>query len=215
MSIDDSYHVHDAVCFDATQKYAFLWDDFLGDQLQDEWNTSGSAGTTFTVVDGVTGGIFRITTDGDDDDNGYLDWGNIRSLLVGQRITIEFRVDLSASTNIWAIMGLYDDANDNVYFEFDSDSDTNWMLHSEAAGTPTDADGGTAPDTDNHYYRIAGHTHGGNHWHFYIDGIEQSNSPVSTNVSAVAMQPYVFLQAREAAAKNLDVDYIYLKQDRG
>ena len=57
--------VHEPVCFDSLQKYFWFQDHFLGDQIQDEWGTYFEAGGAAAVVDGVTGGIIRLTTHSD------------------------------------------------------------------------------------------------------------------------------------------------------
>jgi len=78
-------------------------------------------------------------------------------------------------------------------------------------------DSGIAPDTDYHIFRVECHLHGGSHVHFYIDGTETANSPINTNVPDDAtdyLQPLVYVRPRENAAKIVDCDYVYIRQDR-
>ena len=60
-------------------------------------------------------------------------------------------------------------------------------------------------------------THGGSHVHFYIDGVETGNSPITTNIPDDAgdyLQPYLFILTLENATKSLDTDYVYLREER-
>ena len=60
-----SVKIHESYCLDSQQTSLCWFDDFLGDQIQDEWTSTGDAGGTATVVDAQTGGVVRITTDTD------------------------------------------------------------------------------------------------------------------------------------------------------
>ena len=131
---------------------------------------------------------------------------------------MEGRVKLSDSdADIQAYLALRFDGSNWIMF-WNRPADANWQIYSEDGGAPTQQDSGIARDTDYHIFRIECHTHGGNHVHFYIDPpIEAANSPISTNVpddAADFLQPYFWLQTREAAAKTMDIDYVYVRQER-
>lgn len=211
--------VHEAFCLDFAQQQFLFKDDFLGDQLRDEWRTTGGAGGSGAVVDGETGGIVRITTDGDEDDNWFLDWNDIRSLLVTKRVTMEVRLKANQVTYCGPVMSLFFDVSNfiRIYFNETGGTADNWTIECVDGGATTSADSGILSDTDYHLFRIECHIHGSSHVHFYIDDVECANSPISTNVpddAADYLQPNLLLVTREDAIKSMDVDYVVIRQDR-
>jgi len=212
----DYVETHEAFCFDSFPDKLLFFDDFLGDQIQDEWRESGGVGGDADVVDGQTGGIMRITTDSDDDDSWQVDWNNIGTIMASSRCTIEIRA-LITNLTCRVFLALHDGTADFVTFKYDSDVDGDWDFQVRNAGSASGyIDTGVTADTSYHIYRIECHTHGTAHVHFYVDGTETSNSPYTTaaDVPTLEMQPWIYLQAREAVAKTLDVDYVYVRQDR-
>lgn len=208
-----SVNVTTAFNLESFDKELFERDDFLGDQIQDEWRNTGDSGGSVAVVDAQTGGIARITTDGDDDDEWYLDWGNIRTLLPEKELAFEVRAAISTVTTVQVVIGLFDDANDLIRFVLDTDTDGNWYVDTTAGGTPTSTSTGTAADTSIHTYRITCHFFGVPHVHFYIDGAETTGSPSSTNITAVPLQPYLFVHNRSGNSRTMDVDYVAWRQN--
>jgi len=204
--------LHEAFCFDSFQDSLLFWDDFEGDSLKDLWRSTGDAGGSVAVTDAVSGGIVRITTDGDDDDEWYLDWGDIRSLLASKKITFEAYIDLEQITVVNVRFGLYYDATHLIVFDFDTDSDTNWMINTDDGTGPTSADSGITPDTDYHVYRIECFPSG--EVSFWIDETQVSNSPLTADIPTEHLQPYFYIQTREASAHYIDVDYVWVRQDR-
>lgn len=210
-----SVKVHEPVCFDSFQDLLIFFDDFHGDQLQDEWQGFGTGSAT--VVDQQTGGIVRITTGALANDSYRIDWSNIRSLHVDQRVSLEFRVKLTQTTNVIVVLALLFDWDNRIYFEYDSGMSANWYIKTRDGGAATPQDSGIAADTSYHIFRIECHTHGSNHVHFYIDGTETANSPINTNIPDDAtdyLQPRLWIQTTVDAIKSMDVDYCYLRQDR-
>lgn len=212
-----SVKVHEAYSIDSFQDQLLWWDDFLGDQLKDEWSIGGNGGGSVVVVDAQTGGIARITTDGDDNDNYHMEWGTIRSLLVTKKVSMEARVKHPDTTSLNPQIMLQFDGDNRILLWFDTDSaHTNWQASCVDAASWTTVDSGVAFDASYHIYRIECHTHGSNHVHFYIDGTEISNSPISTNVpddAADVLEPYIWMRTRTDAARTLDIDYVVVRQD--
>lgn len=204
-----SVKVHEAYSLDSSQHRLLWWDDFLGDQIQDEWRTSGAS---VAVVDQQTGGIVRLTTGAVNGNTAFIDWSNIRSLLVSKKVSIEFRVKLTQTNAVNLLLQLNFDATDRIYFRYDTDApDTNWILVVRDGGGITTGDSGVLPDTSYHIFRIECFPTG--EVHFYIDGVECANSPVTANITALHLQPKPYLQTREDVAKSADIDYVVVRQE--
>ena len=213
-----SVKVHEAFSMDSFMDRLLWFDDFHGDQLQDEWRVAGAAGGSAVVVDAQTGGIVRITTDTDLNDTWFIDWADIRSLLVSKKASMEVRVKLTQTTNTITRLSLRFDFNNSFYFEYNSGSSANWQIRSNDGGASAGLqDTGVAADTSYHVLRMECQTHGGSHVHFYIDGVETGNSPITTNIPDDAgdyLQPYLFILTLENATKSMDTDYVYLREER-
>ena len=199
---------------EAMQDYMMFLDDFHGDQIQDEWRNTGDSGGSAAVVDAQTGGIVRITTDGDDDDEWYMDWADTRSLLVSKKVIMECRVKASDDdSDIETYYSIWEDGGDWIMF-WGQPSETNWQIYTVLAGGGGGFDSGIARDTSYHKFKIECHTHGGNHVHFYIDGTETSNSPITSDIPTNYLQPFFKVITKENVAKTIDIDYIYIIQER-
>lgn len=212
-----SVKVHEAFSIDSFQDRLLWWDDFLGDQIKDEWDITLVGGGTATVVDAQTGGIVRLTAPTNaTNDAVTLDWGDIRSLLVSKKASAEFRAKASANTQINVEFRLRFDVNNHTSFFYDRVAAGNWLIICRDGGVATSLDSGVALDTDYHVYRIECHTHGASHVHFYIDGVETGNSPITTNIPDDAtdyLQPVLYLDTKEAAQKTFDIDYVVVRQE--
>jgi len=207
-----SVKIHEAYCLDSTQDRLLWFDDFLGDQVQDEWRISLVGGGTLVVVDQQTGGIVRLTSPTNaTNDSATLDWGDIRTLLVSKKITIEYRAKASTNTQINVELRLRFDVNNHISFFYDRVMAGNWLIVCRSGGVATTPDSGVALDTDYHIYRIECFPTG--EVHFYIDGTETANSPITTNIPASYLQPYIHLETKEAAQKTFDIDYVVVRQD--
>ena len=212
-----SVKVHEAFSLDSFADRLLFFDDFHGDQLQDEWNEAGTGSAA--VVDAQTGGICRLTTGATTDDEYKLDWGGgvpIRSLLASKKATIETRAKPSTTANVDIIpcelASLTFTEMARIYF---NSGDANYSIQTHNAGEGyTTAASDTAVDGDYHIFRIEFHTHGGAHTHFYIDGAELNVSPLTTSIPTVHMQPFLWIRTKENATKSLDVDYVYIRQER-
>lgn len=203
---------HEPICLDSAQD-RFWWNDhFLGDQLQDEWRTAGSPGCSAVVVDQQTGGIVRIATGGVNNDAWRIEWADIRSLLVSKRVTMEVRLKLTQTTNVEVWVAIAGAINDWILFEYDTTVGANWQITTDDTTGPTSADSGIAADTSYHIFRIECFPTG--EVHFYIDGVETANSPLTADIPTAYLQPYLRVRAREALVKSVDVDYVAARQDR-
>lgn len=212
-----SVKVHEAYSLDSFQDRLLWWDDFLGDQLKDEWDLTTTLGGSGAVIDQQTGGIYRFTTGAAVNSVAYIDWNDIRSLLVSKRVAIESRFKINNTASIVAFMNLTFDGSNRIQIRYSTVSGhTSWHIITTDGGATTDQDSGVAIDTSYHIFRIECHTHGGNHVHFYIDGVECSNSPINTNVPDDAtdyLQPMLYVEARNNAVRQLDADYVVIRQD--
>jgi hypothetical protein len=207
--------VHEARGLDSLQTQFFFRDDFIGKQLQDIWDEDGSAGGSSAVVDGETGGVVRLTTDGDDNDFWYIHWGNILSLSLANHIAVEIKAKAGDPDNAYYYLYLIEGATGNNWITLRTDGTANWKLVSRKAGsTSSTLDTGIAVTTDYVILRIELHTHGSDHAHFYIDNVETANSPHSTDIPASYLEPRLQVYNYEAQVNTFDIDYITVKQDR-
>ena len=204
-----SVKAHEAYCLDSAQDRLLFYDDFLGDSLRDLWAAAGDAGGGVAVVDTQDGGVVRITTDGDDDDYKILYWGDIRSLLVSKKVTMEFRLKLTQTTIDDFYFGLYNSVTQRIGWYA---SPTNIFIRCRDAGGDAAFDSGIDTDTDYHIYRIECFPAG--EVHFYYDGVETANSPITTNITALHCQPRFYLRTGEDVTKTMDIDYVWIRQDR-
>jgi len=210
-----SVKVHEAFSIDSFQDRLLWWDDFLGDQLKDEWRDAGTGSAA--VVDAQTGGIVRLTTGATTNDAYLIDWATIRSLLVIKKLSIEFRLKLNQTTNVSAMPYFRFDWDNCIIWNYSTAIGGNWMIRTRDGGGNTTQDSGIAADTNYHIFRIECHTHGASHVHFYIDPpTECAFSPITTNIPddpGDYLQPYLIIQTLEDAVKSTDIDYIVVRQE--
>jgi hypothetical protein len=206
---------HEPYGFDSLQTQLFEVDDFLGAVLDDRWATEIDAGGSIAVIDGETGGVVRLTTDGDTDDDSAITWNAIRILLVANRVIIEARMKLDSASNVLGGLYLQVDGTDYLTIKANTGNGANWFIQAYATGN-TDKDSGIALDTDEHIYRIECHTHGFNHVHYLIDGVECANSPINSasHIPTDPLQARIFWRTLENSAKSMDIDYVGVTQDR-
>ncbi len=203
---------HEAFGLNSQEQQLLWWDDFLGDSLDDRWTSAGDAGGSGAVVDAQTGGIVRITTDGDNTDEWILSWNDIRSLHADKNVCMEIKLVLGQTTNQYVRICLYFDGSNYFRFLLSSlGAATNWGIQSRSGGVSTEEDSGILADTDEHIFRIESTSTSVS---FYIDDVECANSPITTNICNSFMQPMVWCTTRENAVKTYDVDYVTVRQDR-
>lgn len=204
-----SVKLHEAYCLDSQQEQLLWWDDFLGDQLKDEWRFTGTG--SHAVVDGETGGIVRLTTGAVGDNAFSIDWNDVRSLLVTKQISMETRLKQNEATYLLLRVQLYYNWQHRI--EFMGSSTGNYQIKCVNGGSETNLDSGIGQDTSYHIFRMKCHIHGGNHVHFYFDGVECDNSPIATNIPLLYLQPRIIVVTKEASAKSVDIDYVVVRQN--
>ena len=204
-----SVKLHEAYCLDSVQDRLLFYEDFLGDSLRDLWLADGVGSSA--VVDAVDGGVVRLTTGAATNNTYRIGWGNFNTLLVSKKVTFEARIKLSSVTNIITYFGLPNSAITNwVLFYFAAAADTNWRIYTNDVGS-TGVDSGVLPDTSYHIYRVECFPTG--EVHFYIDGVETANSPITTDIPSDYLIPYISIQTKEDLAKTMDIDYVVCRQE--
>lgn len=211
-----SVSVHEAFSLDSAQDRYWWMDHFLGDQLKDEWALTVVATGAGAVIDQQTGGIYRLSaTTNATADAARIDWGGgtpIRSLLASKRVTLETRVKLSSAANVEAQLALYFNGTNFMRFRFDTGVGVNWLIETDDGTGPTSQSSGEAADTSYHVFRIECFPTG--QVHFYIDGAETNNSPITTDITANYLMPYLYIETLAVAVKQLDIDYVATRQER-
>jgi len=209
-----SVKFHEAYALDSQQDQLLWWDDFLGDQLQDEWRSVGTAGGSGAVIDQQTGGVFRLTTGGVLNDTWRIDWTDIRSLHVDQRVSMEIRIKLNSLSDIDSTFQLRFDMNNYIDFRYRDTVGATWYIRTTNGGAQTASSSGINATTNYVILRIEAFPIG--EVHFFIDGVEAANSPITTNIPDDAtdyLQPYLWIQTKANAVKTTDVDYVVVRQD--
>lgn len=218
-----------------------LFDDFLGDVLQDPWNAVEGSDTdgAQAVLAGGIGGLLRLTS-GNDDANGtqatdasgvtsYLNWQASNGDLVFQT-----RIKVSRITDAYIFAGFTDvitaelpviaasgttittNATDAVGFLFDTNftADT-WHL----VGVATDVDAtrqalSSAPVADDFVTLRIEVTSGGKA-SFFINGAQVGTQMSGAVTAAADLTPCVYVSNADGTnAVTLDVDYIFASMNR-
>ncbi len=160
------------------------------------------------VVDQQTGGIVRLTTGGVDHNSATLDWGNISTLYVSKRLTFEIRAKASHDdASLEAFISLFD--VDWIMF-WVQDTTPTYRIYTSSGGA-TNLESGIAKDTNYHIFRIECLPTG--QVHFYIDGVETANSPITTNITALPLQPSIQIINHGGVVRTLDIDYMVVRQE--
>ena len=92
--------------------------------------------------------------------------------------------------------------------------DGNWHIQTTDGGAPTTGDSGVTVDTDYHIYRIE--CFPTDEVHFYIDGVECGNSPITTNIPDDPTDFFelrLFADTNTTALRTLDIDYVVVRQE--
>ena len=208
-----SVKAHEAYCLDSAQDRLLFYDDFLGDSLRDLWAVSGTGSAA--VVDAQDGGIVRVTSGATSGNQYLLNWGTIRTLHVNKKVTLEVRAKYSSGSELDTAIRLRYDANNHVSFFYDRAAPGHWVIVCRNDTLTSAPDSGVLIDTDYHIYRIECFPTG--EVHFYIDGTECANSPITTNIPSDAgdyLEVYFEIETSEDVAKSMDIDYVVIRQDR-
>lgn len=211
-----SFKIHEAECIDSQQDQLFDRDDFWGDSIDARWNITNSGTGTVAVVDGQSGGIIRLSEPANSDYS-IVNWGNIRSLHVNKKVTIEFKVTISVdNADRYLELQLRFDGDNYIMIRVPASGSAN-VLRCVNNGVQTSVAGSTIADTDPHIYRIECLPSG--EVHFFIDNVEEPNSPITTNIPNDAgdfLQPYIYgsnLNPGAGGGVDYDIDYVGWRQD--
>lgn len=211
-------------------KYHTWFDDF--DNFEsDQWVITtvdgGTDGNEVIAVNDGDNGILTITTNDADDDAENIQWSGDDASTVtetwlvesGKPMWFKARFQLSDATQSDMVIGLcVTDTDvvggvvDGVYFKKD-DGDTNLDFVVTKDSTPTTASA-IATLADATYATVAFYFNGIDNIELWVDDV-RVGSAASTNIPdneelAVTMA----IQAGEAAAKTMLVDYIYVSKQR-
>jgi len=202
---------HEDFSINSWRNQLLWWDDFLGDRVQDEYSIGGDAGGSGVVVDGETGGVIRITCDGDDGDDYQIFWGNYTTIINTKLPKFEARVKLETASNISVdFLGFYGTLNSSrAMFWCNTDVDANWHFQTRDAAGQTNTDTGIALDTSYHIFRISFIS--STQVLAYIDGTEEADH--STNIPTDHMFIDLKIGTEENATKYVDMDYWVVAQD--
>ena len=210
-----SYDLHEAFSLDSFQDSLLFWEDFEGDSVKDLWTIANNATGTIAVVDAQDGGVARLNEPASADFS-ILNWNNIRSLHINKKLTFETRIKISADTSDrYLELYLYFDGDNYVLWRVPSSGTSN-LLRCENDNTPTNANGSTISDTDYHIYRIECSSTA---VHFYLDGVEEPNSPITANIPSDAgdyLQPRIYglnINPGTGGGIYYDIDYIVIRQE--
>lgn len=218
-----------------------LFDDFLGDVLQDPWNAvEGDTDGTEAVLAGGIGGTLRLTS-GNDDANGtqatdaagvtsYLNWQASNGDLVFQT-----RIKVSRITDAYIFAGFTDvgsvelpvisagsaetittNATDGVGFVFDTNFTTDtWHL----VGVANDVDATVqtltvAPVADD-YVTLRIEVTAAGKASFYLNGAQVGTTMSGAVTAATDLTPCVYVSNADGTSTvTLDIDYIHVAMNR-
>lgn len=208
---------------------AFM-DDFLGDVIEDGWNIDADAGCS-GAIEVLAGGVVRLQTDATTSDRvsmaHELNWYGERNAI------FECRFKIDAITNVNLFFGFSDakaeasqllpmslsgttwttTATDAVGFVFDTAATTDVLYGMGVAnGTDATAVQSTSAPVAATYMKLRIELFDGSAA-FYIDDVIVGGS-TGFLTSTVALTPLIGVQNRTTAARLLDIDYVYLAQDR-
>jgi len=216
-----------------------LFDDFLGDVIADQYSTGAETGGSggSTAITAAVNGVLRITTDDQTDgdrialtyqlnwkasDGGMIMEARLKNVtaITLRTLFVGFTDVLAASTIVempieMLAAALTTTATDAVGFMYDtaSTNDTWYCVGVKADNDATEVDTTIAPVAGTYQtLRVAVSADG--HADFFINGKYEGHVDNAITAS-VACTPIIALEAQgEAAAKIVDVDYIYVEGGR-
>jgi len=207
---------HEAECIDSQSSHLFGFDDFWGDSLDARWNVSTVGGGSVAVVDGIEGGAVRLSAlTNVTSDRADINWNTIRTLKALKHLCFEVRFRQSSTNNVTIYIGLSNTGTQHMDFRCEGGG-ANYRIRTNNEGAGNNFDSGIPLTTDWIRLRMECHTHGGNHVHYYVNGVETSNSPISTLIpfdSDDPLQIWITLLTKDTNPKTLDIDYVTWRQD--
>lgn len=231
---------------DGSYKFAMaptprLFDDFLGDVLDDKWDSDKGSDSDAVVatISAATGGVVRLTTGNDTQTTMAVDGVQIDSglnwIANAGGLVFEARIKMATVTSIAIFVGLTDrqgtlempinavstsdnllttTATDAVGFMFDTFALTDkWLL----VGVKSDTDR-TAVDTTIApvlavYDTLRIEVDSSGNATFFLNGVNMGTM-ANALAADVALTPVVAAFSRSASERTIDVDYILTQSDR-
>lgn len=138
--------------------------------------------------------------------------------------TFEWRVKIgvlgAANPNYTMYIGCSKDSGstpgpDAIYFKYNYATNSgNWQIESVRFGSGTSTGNtGTAADTNWHRYKIVINS-AGNSAAFYIDDVQVTNSPLTSNLPPTGQIPYIYVTNSSGTnQKDFYIDYFYYKAE--
>lgn len=138
--------------------------------------------------------------------------------------TFEWRVKIgvlgAANPNYTMYIGCSKDSGgtpgpDAIYFKYNYATNSgNWQIESVKFGSGTSTGNtGTAADTNWHRFKIVINS-AGNSAAFYIDDVQVTNSPLTTNLPPTGQIPYIYVTNSSGTnKKDFYIDYFYYKAE--
>lgn len=225
----------------ATRDNAALFEDFMGDVLDANWNYvegTDASPTDAAVLAGGIGGVLRMST-GDAGTGLAADLAQLNSFLnwraANGDLVFEARVKLSAITNVYMFLGFTDvitleapiessasadlittNATDAVGFMFDTRmaTDTIWLTGVKNDVDATKQNSAVVPVAgDYSTYRVQLTSAG--EALFFINGVQVGTTMSNAVSPAIALTPTLALgNTSGTSAKTADVDYVGVSMKR-
>jgi hypothetical protein len=217
-----------------------MFDDFLGDVLQDPWN--GRVGSdpqcvAPAIVAGGLGGQVRLVTGNDAAATMAANGVQLESALNWNQtetpISVEVRISLSAITDIMLFVGFTDqvaaleapfelgsanaltsNATNAVGWLFDTAADTdNWWLVGVAADSDATKQNTAIAPVAATFESLRVEVSGTTAT-FYRNDVQVGTAMTAAIAASAALTPVVAATSRGAASRNVDVDYILVQATR-
>lgn len=211
---------HDFGAMDPS-KYISYVNDFFTYTAAD-WTittTEAGAGSATEALTPVQGGVLLVTTDDADNDNDFFNLATEPFLFVsGKKTWFKTSFAVSDATQSDFVIGLQITdttplaVTDGVYFQKD-DGDTDIDFHVTKNSTSTSASAlGTLVDAT--YITLGFYYDGASEIKYYVNDVHTGTSATTNLPDDEEMTVSFGLQAGEAAAKTLSLDYIMVAQER-
>lgn len=210
-----------------------FFDDFLGDLIEDGWNTQADTGGSIALATapGVNGTL-SLTTDTTDDDTimvaHELNWK------ASQGLVFETRLKIDVITTLAFFVGLTDakietspnlpigrqttvsaaTATDAVGFVFDIDSTTDVLFGSGVKAGTLVADQGAYALVAATYVTLRIEISTAGAASFFVDNVQIGATVANAVTTTVALTPYIGMANRGAAAHVMTVDYVAVEGAR-
>jgi hypothetical protein len=210
-----------------------FFDDFLGDLIEDGWNTQADTGGSANQSTAVVGGAVTLTTDTTDDDTVMiaheLNWKASQGLIFETRLkadvitTLAFFVgftDAKTETSPNLPIGRQTTvsaatATDAVGFVFDTDSTSDTIFGSGVkAGTLIADQGASTALVADTYVRLRVEVSTAGAASFYVNDTQIGATTANAVTTSVALTPYIGIANRGGAAHVITVDYVYCEAGR-